>query len=99
MKKIKKINAKLVSLLLFTLPSFVFGASLADIVKEIDNWIQNSFVKPMLTLVIIAIFIYMAKNHDRIKEIWVMCIIILIAVIGIMNAGNIAEWISNTTSN
>lgn len=87
------------ALLLFTLPSFVFGASLADIVKEIDNWIQNSFVKPMLTLVIIAIFIYMAKNHDRIKEIWVMCIIILIAVIGIMNAGNIAEWISNATSN
>lgn len=99
MKKIKKFNAKLVSLLLFTLPNFAFGASLADIVKEIDNWIQNSFVKPMLTLVIIAIFIYMAKNHDRIKEIWVMCIIILIAVIGIMNAGNIAEWISNTTSN
>lgn len=99
MKKIKKFNAKLVVLLLFTLPSFVFGASLADIVKEIDNWIQNSFVKPMLTLVIIAIFIYMAKNHDRIKEIWVMCIIILIAVIGIMNAGNIAEWISNATSN
>lgn len=84
------------ALMLIT-PNFMFRASLADIVQKINDWIQNSFVKPMLTLVIIAVFIYMAKNHDRIKEIWVMCVIILIAVIGIMNAGNIAEWIGNTT--
>lgn len=97
MKNLKKFNEKIVALLIITLPNFVFGAGFAELVQQIDQWIQNSFVKPMLTLVIIAVGIYVAKNHDRIKEIWVMCVIIVVAVLVIMNAGNIAEWVSNAT--
>ena len=95
MKNLKKFNAKIVALLLVTLPNFLFGAGLKELVDEINKWIQDSFVKPMLVLVIIAIGIYMAKNHDRIKEIWVMCVIIIIAILIILNANSIANWIGD----
>lgn len=95
MKNLKKFNAKIVALLLVTLPNFLFGAGLKELVDEINKWIQDSFVKPMLVLVIIAIGIYMAKNHDRIKEIWVMCVIIIIAILIILNASSIANWIGD----
>lgn len=95
MKNLKKFNGKIAALLLVTLPNFLFGADLAKLVEEINKWIQDSFVKPMLVLVIIAIGIYMAKNHDRIKEIWVMCVIIIIAILIILNAGNISNWITD----
>lgn len=95
MKNLKKFNGKIAALLLVTLPNLVFGAGLKELVEEINNWIQDSFVKPMLVLVIIAIGIYMAKNHDRIKEIWVMCVIIIIAVLIILNAGAIANWVGD----
>lgn len=94
MKKIKNFGLKIMALILIT-PNFMFGASLADIVKKINDWIQDSFVKPMLVLVIIAIGIYIAKNHDRIKEIWVMCVIIIIAILIILNANSIANWIGD----
>ena len=59
MKNLKKFNAKIVALLLVTLPNFLFGAGLKELVDEINKWIQDSFVKPMLVLVIIAMaFIY-----------------------------------------
>lgn len=74
---------------------FADGGGLEGVVNKINTWVQGSFVKPMLTLVVIAVFIYMAKNHDRIKEIWVMCLIIILSVVGIMNAQNIADWIGN----
>lgn len=99
MKNLKKFNGKIAALLLVTLPNLVFGAGLKELVEEINNWIQDSFVKPMLVLVIIAIGIYMAKNHDRIKEIWVMCVIIIIAVLIILNAGAIANWIGDAAGN
>ena len=95
MKNLKKFNAKIVALLLVTLPNFLFGAGLKELVDEINKWIQDSFVKPMLVLVIIAIGIYMAKNHDRIKEIWVMCVIIIIAILIILNASENANWIGD----
>lgn len=98
----KKIGNKILAGLfvyMATLPSSAFAAKgLAAVVDEINNWVQSSFVKPMLTLVIIAVFIYMAKNHDRIKEIWVMCLIIILSVVGIMNAKTIADWIGNAAS-
>lgn len=94
MKKIKNFGLKIMALTLIT-PNFMFGASLADIVKKINDWIQDSSVKPMLVLVIIAIGIYIAKNHDRIKEIWVMCVIIIIAILIILNANSIANWIGD----
>lgn len=99
MKNLKKFNGKIAALLLVTLPNFLFGAGLKELVEEINNWIQDSFVKPMLVLVIIAIGIYMAKNHDRIKEIWVMCVIIIIAVLIILNAGAIANWVGDAAGN
>lgn len=95
MKNLKKFNGKIAALLLVTLPNLVFGAGLKELVDEINTWIQDSFVKPMLVLVIIAIGIYMAKNHDRIKEIWVMCVIIIIAILIILNAQGISNWIGN----
>ena len=98
----KKIGNKILAGLfvyMATLPSAVFAAKgLEAVVNEINEWVQGSFVKPMLTLVIIAVFIYMAKNHDRIKEIWVMCLIIILSVVGIMNAKTIADWIGNAAS-
>lgn len=98
----KKIGNKILAGLfvyMATLPNAVFAAKgLEAVVDEINTWVQGSFVKPMLTLVIIAVFIYMAKNHDRIKEIWVMCLIIILSVVGIMNAKTIADWIGNAAS-
>lgn len=95
----KKIGNKiLVGLFVYmaTLPNAVCVAKgLEGVVNEINTWVQSSFVKPMLTLVIIAVFIYMAKNHDRIKEIWVMCPIIILSIVGIMNAKNISDWLTN----
>lgn len=99
MKNLKKFNGKIAALLLVTLPNFLFGAGLAELVQKINEWIQNSFVKPMLVLIIIAIGIYMAKNHDRIKEIWVMCVIIILAVLIVLNAQNISNFLGNAMAN
>lgn len=77
---------------LLTLPNLLFGAiSLEQMVSKVVEFTNSTLVKSVLTLIIIAISIYAAKNHDRGKEIIVMCITIILALVALINAGAIAN--------
>lgn len=92
MKKLTN-KIKFIFLVLFSLPNILFAAaSFEDIVKKIVEYTQSSLIKSIATLIIIGVFIYMIKNHDRLKEIFVLCITIILGLFGIINASAIANW-------
>lgn len=78
---------------LILMQELLFGAAdIESIVKKIVEFTQSPAVKSICTLIIIGIGIYMAKNHDRLKEIFTMCITIIIALSMILAADKIANW-------
>lgn len=80
-----------VLLFLFFMQLWVFGATLEGIVTKIESYTQGSIAKSMATLIVIGIGIFMAKNHERLKEIWLVCVIIIAAIMLIVNARSVVS--------
>ncbi len=83
---------KLLKIFALALPSVVFSADLTSIVNKISSWIQTALTA-IGTIIIIAVAIYFMKNLDRWKEIFLVCLGIVLATLGIMNAQAISFFL------
>ncbi|WP_104712514.1 TrbC/VirB2 family protein [Helicobacter cetorum] len=57
------------------------------------QFLQSGEVRSIVAIIIVFMFIYLIKNHDRWKEFIVLWGSILAGLIGILNARTIANWI------
>lgn len=92
MKKISQIQMRFYILLLL-LMNFADAKTFQDQVNNILDIVSNDYTKPLGGLVVLGIGIYMIKEKERLKEIFISCILIIIATMVITNAREIANWL------
>lgn len=92
MKKISQIQMRFYILLLL-LMNFADAKTFQDQVNSILDIVSNDYTKPLGGLIILGIGIYMIKEKERLKEIFISCILIIIATMVITNAREIANWL------
>lgn len=92
MKKISQIQMRFYILLLLLI-NFADAKTFQDQVNSILDIVSNDYTKPLGGLIILGIGIYMIKEKERLKEIFVNCIVIIIATIVITNARTIGDWL------
>lgn len=92
MKKISQIQMRFYILLLL-LMNFADAKTFQDQVNSILDIVSNDYTKPLGGLIILGVGIYMIKEKERLKEIFVNCIVIIIATMVITNAREIANWL------
>ncbi|PAF42320.1 hypothetical protein BKH45_04360 [Helicobacter sp. 11S03491-1] len=73
--------------------NFAQAKDFGTFINEILNLISNTYMKALGSLIILGVGIYMIKEKERIKEIFVTCIIIIIGVAVIVNAKEISNYI------
>lgn len=80
-------------LLFFIMVDLASAKSFGDLVTSLLDFLNNGFMKAVGVLICIGIGIYMVKQHDRIKEILVTCIVIILGTLAITNSQAIANLI------
>ncbi|PAF53031.1 hypothetical protein BKH42_08220 [Helicobacter sp. 13S00482-2] len=75
------------------LVSFAQAKSFEEVVNNILDLISNVYMKSIGALIVVGIGIYMFKEKERLKEISVSCIIIILAIMAITNAREIINFI------
>lgn len=92
MKKINEIQIRFYILLFLLMMNFADAKTFKEQVDRILDVVSNDYTKPMGGLIVLAIAIYMIKEKDRIKEIFVTCIIFIIFTMVVTNARQISDW-------
>lgn len=92
MKKINEIQIQFYILLFLLMMNFADAKTFKEQVDRILDVVSNDYTKPIGGLIVLAIAVYMIKEKDRIKEIFVTCIIFIIFTMVVTNARQIADW-------
>lgn len=92
MKKINEIQIRFYILLFLLMMNFADAKTFKEQVDRILDVVSNDYTKPIGGLIVLAIAVYMIKEKDRIKEIFVTCIIFIIFTMVVTNARQIADW-------
>lgn len=92
MKKINNIQMRFYILLFLLMNNFADAKTFRDQVNNILDVVSNDYTKPLGGLIVLAIAIYMIKEKDRIKEIFITCIIFIIFTMVVTNARQIGDW-------
>lgn len=79
-------------LLFLLMNNFADAKTFRDQVNNILDVVSNDYTKPLGGLIVLAIAIYMIKEKDRIKEIFITCIIFIIFTMVVTNARQIGDW-------
>lgn len=79
-------------LLFLIASSLIFSASFESIVTNITSQVSGTMGKSIFTLIVIAVGIYMMKNWERLKEVWQVCVVIVIGAGVVTNSRQIVEW-------
>lgn len=79
-------------LFFLALQSFIFAASFESVMNTILNAITGTVGKSIGTLIIIALGLYIAKNHDRLKDIWLTCLLVFLGICLALNAKTIVNY-------
>ncbi|WP_095296139.1 TrbC/VirB2 family protein [Helicobacter sp. 13S00482-2] len=93
MKKINQIQRHYALMFFIFLVSFAQAKSFEEVVNNILDLISNVYMKSIGALIVVGIGIYMFKEKERLKEISVSCIIIILAIMAITNAREIINFI------
>lgn len=92
MKKINEIQMRFYILVLLLI-NFADAKTFQDQVNSILDIVSNEYTKPIGALIVLGVGIYMIKERERLKEIFVSCIVIIIGTMVITNARQISDWL------
>lgn len=89
MKKFLKVFMPI--FIIIGLPSLALGADLDSVVSKISST-AITYMRVVGVLIIIGLAIYIMKNYERLKEIFVMCLTIFIGAIILINADSVSSF-------
>lgn len=92
MKKINELQIRYSLIFFIFLANFVQAKSFEDIVNNVLDLVSNTYMKLIGSLIILAVGIYMIKEKERLKEILVNCIVIIVGTAVVVNAREISNW-------
>lgn len=92
MKRINELQIRYTLIFFIFLANFAQAKSFEDVVNSILDLVSNTYMKLIGSLIILAVGIYMIKEKERLKEILVNCIVIIVGTAVVVNAREISNW-------
>ncbi|AFI06523.1 TrbC/VirB2 family protein [Helicobacter cetorum] len=92
--RVNRLNLK-TRLLLFSLLGIntLYAQGFSKFTNKFFTFLQSGEARSIIAIIIVFMFLYLIKNHDRWKEFILLWGSVMAGLIGVLNARTIASWL------